>query len=136
MLKRATTALYFAMLCLAALGRPTAEAQTLDPNGAATLLIKLVAGLSTQQQAQVIADNGGVEISSIPVLRVHVIAVSTRDLPAVLAAYQGDPRVASVELEKTRTSESLPSDPLYPYQWALPQIGWDQVFGVDRKSVV
>src|SRR5207244_2540612 len=40
-----------------------------------------------------------------------------------------DPRGVSVEENRPRVSETVPGDPLYPNQWALPQIGWDQVFG-------
>src|SRR5207249_3748879 len=29
----------------------------------------------------------------------------------------------------TRQSQAFPTDPLYPNQWALAKIGWDQVFG-------
>src|SRR5262249_28930013 len=95
-----------------------------------SLIVKLIVGLSTQQQTDVIARNGGVEISSIPALRLHVVAVATDQLATILASYQADPQVQSVEVNKTRQSETIPSDPLYSYQWALPRIGWDQVFGV------
>lgn len=33
-----------------------------------------------------------------------------------------------MEENKTRKAEAMPSDELYDYQWALPQIGWDMVF--------
>ena len=35
----------------------------------------------------------------------------------------------SVERDQVRRAEGTPSDPSYPDQWALPQIGWDSVFG-------
>jgi hypothetical protein len=106
---------------------PLAHAQT---TAAPTLLVKLVNGLSVDQQAAVIARIGGTEVSSIPALRLHVVAVPAAILEAVFAAYQADPQVQHVEVNKTRTSEAVPADPLYTNQWALPKIGWDQVFGV------
>src|SRR5207253_1625185 len=94
-----------------------------------SLLVKLVDGLSPELQADVIARNGGVERSVIPALRLHVIDVLPSELAAVRANYQADPRVVSVEENRTRVWETVPADPLYGYQWALPRIAWDQVFG-------
>src|SRR5438445_4612337 len=95
----------------------------------ASLLVKLVDGLSPALQADVIARNGGIERSVIPALRLHVIDVLPSELAAVRANYQADPRVVSVEENRTRVWETVPADPLYGYQWALPRIAWDQVFG-------
>src|SRR2546422_4694067 len=100
-----------------------------SPSPTSSLLVKLVDGLSAQEQADVIARDGGIERSVIPVLRLHVIDVPASDLATVRASYQADPQVVSVEENRTRVSETVPGDPLYPNQWALPQIGWDQVFG-------
>src|SRR5207249_1936927 len=94
-----------------------------------SLLVKLAAGLSPEQQAAVISRNGGIEISSIPALRLHVIQAAPADLPQILARYQADPQVVNAEENKTRQSQAFPADPLYPNQWSLPKIGWDQVFG-------
>ena len=94
-----------------------------------SLLVKLIGGLTLDQQAQVIARNGGIAISSIPALRLHVIQVVPADLPQVLANYQADPQVVNAEENKTRQSQTFPADPLYPNQWSLPKIGWDLVFG-------
>src|SRR3989454_5597099 len=102
-----------------------ASAQT----ATSSLLVKLAAGLSPEQQAEVIARNGGLEISSIPALRLHVIQVAPADLPQVLPRYQADPQVVHAEENKTRQSQAFPADPLYPNQWSLPKIGWDLVFG-------
>jgi hypothetical protein len=115
-----------AVLCVMLLGVPLlASAQS----GVASLIVKLVDGLPPELQADVIVRNGGVERSVIPALRLHVIDVPVSELEAIKARYQGDPRVLSVEENRTRVWEAAPVDPLYPYQWALPRIGWDQVFG-------
>src|SRR5262249_57498910 len=92
-----------------------------------SLIVKLIVGLSTQQQTDVIARNGGVEISSIPALRLHVVAMATDQLATILASYQADPQVQSVEVNKTRQSETIPSDPLYGNQWPPPKIACDPV---------
>jgi hypothetical protein len=124
MFKRTTTAFCLAALCFFISSPLTAGAQTAgDPKATSTLLVKLVVGLSVDQQGAVIARAGGVEISSIPVLRIHVVEVPTAALDSVLALYQADPQVQSVEVNKTRTSEAIPSDPLYANQWALSRIG-------------
>src|SRR5438445_10329750 len=58
-----------------------------------SLLVKLAAGLSPEQQALVIARNGGIEISSIPALRLHVIQVAPAEFSQVLGTHQADPQV-------------------------------------------
>src|SRR5256885_10266563 len=127
LLKRAIVVTALLTIACALLIPALSAAQTLSPTS--SLLVKLVDGLSAQEQADVIARNGGVEISSIPALRLHVIQVAPADLPQVLANYQADPQVVNAEENKTRQSQAFPTDPLYPNQWALAKIGWDQVFG-------
>jgi subtilisin family serine protease len=105
-----------------------ASAQT-PPPPMSSIIVKMVAGLTPAQQADVIARNGGIELSQIPAFRLHVIAVPTSDLAATLAAYQGDPQVQRAEENKVRQTETAPNDPLYPSQWYLPQINWDLAFG-------
>src|SRR3989454_741818 len=67
-----------------------------SPSLTSSLLVKLVDGLSAQEQADVIARDGGIERSVIPVLRLHVIDVPASDLATVRASYQADPQVVSV----------------------------------------
>src|SRR5438876_2372768 len=128
LLKRAIVVTALLTIACALLIPTLSAAQT--PSSTSSLLVKLVDGLSAQEQADVIARNGGVEISSIPALRLHVIQVAPADLPQVLANYQADPQVVNAEENKTRQSQAFPTDPLYlNHQWSLPKIGWDQVFG-------
>ena len=103
-----------------------ASAQSPPPS---SIIVKLVAGLTDQAQVDVVASNGGILRSSIPALRLYVIDVPPADLADTLARYQADLRVERAEENKVRVSESVPGDPLYADQWALPRIGWDQVFG-------
>ena len=78
MSKRAITAFALPAMLLVLLLLPlTAGAQTAgDPSATSSLLVKLISGLSVDEQAAAIARNGGVETSSIPALRLHVVAVS------------------------------------------------------------
>jgi len=101
-----------------------AAAQSAPP---ASIIVKLVAGVT--DPANVVATNGGILRSSIPALGLHVIDVPAAELADTLARYQADPRVERAEQNKVRVSESVPGDPLYAGQWALPRIAWDQVFG-------
>ena len=82
-----------------------------DPPTNASLIVKMVSGLSTEEQAAVIVTNGGTEISSIPALRSHVVEVPTSDLSTIIQNYQNDPRVVSVE-ENTIQITSIPAAPL------------------------
>src|SRR3989442_12192315 len=116
-----------ALALLAVVSVPLASVA--QPSSTSSLLVKLIEGLTPDQQAQVIARNGGIEISSIPALRLHVIQVAPADLPPVLAKYQADRQVVNAEENKTRQSQAFPTDPLYSNQWSLPKIGWDLVFG-------
>jgi hypothetical protein len=88
-------------------------AQTSPPATAtSSLIVKVVAGLTIDQQAEIVARNGGTLTSSIPALRLLVVAVAPEELDATLARYHGDPQVQNAELNKTRTSETVPNDPL------------------------
>jgi subtilisin family serine protease len=111
---------------------PTLVTAQTSPSATApsSLIVKVVAGLTTDQQAEIVARNGGTLTSSIPALRLLIVAVAPAEVDATLARYHADSQVQNVELNKTRTSEAVPNDPLYVNQWALPKIGWDQVFGV------
>ena len=96
---------------------------------ATSLVVKLKPELSASEQAAVIARGGGRETSSIPALRMHVIAIPNGENPdLILQNYQADPQVERAEFNKARQAEALPNDILYDVQWAMPKIGWDRVF--------
>ena len=127
LLKRAIVVTALLTIACALLIPTLSAAQT--PSPTSSLLVKLVDGLSAQKRADVIARNGGVETSSIPALRLHVVHVPASQLSRIMQKYRVDPQVVRVEENKIRKIDTIPSDPLYVDQWALPQIGWDQVFG-------
>jgi len=91
--------------------------------------VRTRAGLSQSQQANVIARDGGVESSSISVLRLHVVDVPADQVGRYLKAYQTDPDIESADKNRTREAQGAPDDVAYGRQWALPQIGWDQAYG-------
>ena len=99
-----------------------------------TLLVKTKSGLSASDQSTTIASHGGNEVDSVSALRLHMVEVPATDALTALAAYEGDANVASVSLDNTRTAGTAATDPGYASQWALPQIGWDQVHGVNDPS--
>ena len=99
-----------------------------------TLLVKTKSGLSASDQSSTIASHGGNEVDSVSALHLHMVEVPAPDALTALAAYEGDANVASVSLDNTRTAGTAATDPGYASQWALPQIGWDQVHGVSDPS--
>jgi len=115
---------------------PATEPVSESPENVATtsIIVKMVGGLDSEAQDAVIARHGGVETSTISALQLHVVDVPTADLDAVIASYRSDADVANVSLDRTREVEGAASDPGYGSQWALPQIGWDQVHGVADLS--
>jgi subtilisin family serine protease len=94
-----------------------------------TLILRLSNDLSPEAQQQVILRNSGVETSSLQALSMYFIDVPAAGADEVIQRYQSDPQVLSIERNKVRQAEGMPSDPSYADQWALPQIGWDSVFG-------
>src|SRR3989442_2310828 len=63
------------------------EAQDTPP-ATSSLLVKLISGLSPAEQGAVIVRNVGIEVNSIPALRLHVIEVPNADLTTILQKYQ------------------------------------------------
>ena len=68
---------------------------------------------------------GATDESQVSALRLHTVLMSD----AAADQLRADQSVARVETEETRAATAVPSDTEYGSQWALPQIGWDQVFG-------
>ena len=91
-------------------------------DSSATLIVRLAAGLSSSDQAAVIARDGGTETGSIAPLRVHLVDVSPNDADAALARYAADRQVVSVERDQTRAAGAIPSDAGYGDQWNLSAV--------------
>jgi subtilisin family serine protease/PKD repeat protein len=131
---RLTVLALLTTVLFAGLVPPGAVAQTAPTGTTSSLIVKVIAGVTPDQQAAIVARNGGTLTSSIPALRLLVVSVPQDEVAATLTRYQADAQVQTAEANKVRVSESMPSDALYANQWALPRIGWDQVFGVVTPS--
>src|SRR3954469_21230601 len=104
------------------------------PSATRTLLVRLVSGLSDADVTDAIVAGGGTTVSSVDALRLYVVDVPAASVDASVAEYSSDVRVQSVDRDRTRDAEATPNDPAYGSQWALPQIGWDQVYGTTTPS--
>lgn len=94
-----------------------------------SLIVKFVPGLSASEQGEAIAANGGTKKAHNPSLRLHVVRTGAENLQKTLVRYKADPRVERAEIDHVRRAAGTPSDTSYSSQWALPKIGWQQVFG-------
>jgi hypothetical protein len=112
-----------------AAGSATEPAGTRPAAGTTSLLVRFASGSSAAQQVAAVAAHGGTQRAAIPALALRVVDVPSAHAAAVAAAYRADRSVRSVEVDSTRHARATPSDPSYASQWALPQIGWDQVHG-------
>jgi len=111
----------------------SARAYKLPPGGS-SLILKLAPGLSGSEQERVISAYGGNKKAHLQRLKLHVVHMAQGDLQDALARYKSDPRVESVEVDQVRSASGVSNDTLYPSQWSLPKIGWDQVFGVTAPT--
>ena len=102
-----------------------------------SLMVKLVNGLTPDEQTAVIARNGGVEISSIPALRLHIVELPASELSDTLTRYQADSQVQSVEINNKRKVEGTPTDPLLPGPMGLAEdrMGHGLWFGRSYRCV-
>src|SRR5439155_1881201 len=85
--------------------------------------------LSRQNQQAVVQSGGGSEKAAVPALDVEIVTVPAGQANQSVAGYKANRNVKRVEVSATRKAASVPSDPAYGSQWALPKIGWDQVYG-------
>jgi len=119
----------FLLLTLLVVGTVFSSASGAFAADTTMLMVKLVNGLSTAEQAAVVARNGGVEKKNIQAIRLHVVQVKNTELGLVLQDYTSDPQVEHVEVVKARKAEGQPNDKDYGVQWALSKIGWESVYG-------
>jgi hypothetical protein len=112
----------------------TAAPPPVELSTAVNLIIKLVPGLTPADQLAVIESHGGVQTAAVAALRLHMVAVAPETVDETLAELAADPAVVSVDLDLARAAETAASDPRYSEQWALPLIGWEEVYGVVAPS--
>ncbi|HXG77022.1 MAG TPA: S8 family serine peptidase, partial [Gaiellaceae bacterium] len=108
----------------------TTETSPSWPEPTEPYLVKFAAGTSLEAQEQVLASAGARSESYIRPLRIHAVLLPGGDsLQASLDVLTGNPSVVRVEEDRTRKVGGTPNDTGYAAQWALPTIGWDEVFG-------
>jgi hypothetical protein len=101
-----------------------------SPPDKVTLIVKMAKGLTVSHAQTVLRGHGATPKAAVSQLDLHVIEVPAPAAEAITSALQHDAEVVRVEGDRTRKWQSVPSDTLYPSQWALPKIGWDQIYGV------
>ena len=104
---------------------PTATPEATPAAPTSPFIVSFESDVTTSEQADAVADAGATTTDTIGVLRIHAVAASG----AAVDALRADSRVKSVELDRSRAVEGAPDDSQYADQWALPMIGWDQVYG-------
>ena len=87
------------------------------------------AGVNPLAEALSARATGATPVRGNAALRTQVVTVTRGSGAAVLNALRANPRVQSVTLDKARSLAGTSNDPGYAQQWALPKIGWDQVYG-------
>src|SRR6476659_4203542 len=90
---------------------PAAPSDTSSPavTNYASLIVRTVPGLTDADVVAAIAAGGGTEVSSVPALRLHVVQVDAATVADSFAAYGTDPRVQSVDRDRTRDAEATPN---------------------------
>lgn len=94
-----------------------------------TLIVKTARGMSKAQADSVMRGHGGNPKASVPKLDLHIIEVPVNAAEAIAKHLQNDSSIVRVESNQVRRWQGTPTDSQFDQQWALPKIGWDQVYG-------
>lgn len=97
-------------------------------------LVTFASSAAFAERGALFAALGATEAEAISPLRIAAVDVPFADAAATAAALRTSSGVAAVELGRERTIESAPSDALFADQWALPRIGWDNVYDTSTPS--
>jgi len=91
-----------------------------------TYLVMFRSSTTAGERELAVETVGGAVVETMPEL-----ALATIRLPSIdaLTALRGDGAVVSVERDRTREADALPSDPRVGEQWALERVGWTWVYG-------
>src|SRR5436305_15131853 len=93
------------------------------------LLVKFKGSASSTDIANAVHGSGGTDVRDLKQLHIHVINVPAAARDRVLAAFAHHPAVERADAAVQLGKASIPNDPGYAQQWALPRIAWDQAFG-------
>src|SRR5215212_11948317 len=88
-------------------------------------IVTFVSGVSDADARELLAASDANVASHIAPLRMYSVTLP----PGQQDILASDSRVARVEADGSRAAAGAPNDPQYADQWALPRIGWDQVYG-------
>ena len=115
-------------LTIAAIGALMSSALAAAPQNPekVTLIVKMAKGLTIAQAQAVVRGHGATPKAPIAKLDLQIIEVPANAADAVAKALKADAQIVRVEADHIRQWQSTPSDTLYPTQWALPKISWDQ----------
>ena len=94
-----------------------------------SLIVTMKPGVSSAERAALFDEHGLVETSNVAALQMYFVDITSGSATEILDALLADERVAHAERDKLRRTSGIVSDPAYASQWALPKIGWDQVYG-------
>ena len=92
-------------------------------------IVKYAQGTGSAAGATEAGRAGAETLRSNSTLRTGVVSVPARNKDAVLRALRANPKVQSVTTDTPRALAAAPNDTGYAQQWALPKVGWDQVYG-------
>lgn len=120
------------MLATLTLVGSTSITQAQPPGDTVQIIVKFKASDNSNAVDAAAQASGGKALRDLPQLRIHIISVPARAADNVLAAFAHDPSVERATKAVKFHKAGTPDDPLYPQQWALPKIAWDQVYGTDN----
>ncbi len=111
---------------------PALAEEPTAPSGATeSYLVTFAGSVSSTDQASILEAAGATSVDAIPPLNMHAVTVPAESASSVADALRGTAGVDAVNLDRSRSVESAPSDPAFADQWALPQISW----GAARNAV-
>ena len=108
---------------------PPAPSEPTPAGPTVSFIVTFTAGADDAAEAALLSGAGATETASVPVLHMRFIDIPEDGFAAVLDELRASPIVASVDIDRERSVEATPDDTAYPEQWALPKIGWDQLYG-------
>jgi subtilisin family serine protease len=108
----------------------TAPSASPLPSGPTELILVQFKSTATQSDINTTLNAAGGQVArDLSQIHTRVIRVPSAARAAILAAYARHPSVAHADPTIKLSQASIPNDPGYGQQWALPKIGWDQVYG-------
>ncbi len=108
---------------------PTATPTPALPAGTLPYIVTFASGTPDARQAEILEAVGVTDESAIPQLRMHGVLLHEGLVAEEAAALRAFAEVSRVDQDRTRSAEAIPSDSDFGSQWALPQVGWTDLFG-------